>query len=170
HPRRYPSPPPADNPLGPAARYPYLPASSDDGSILIKYSCRPGGPYLYDLLDTLPLDEFGTLSWVVLDREAEIYESDDMCDEYKVMHALWGRWIMLNRTRFIQDYSVGVMDFVDQYWMMIHRAAGWQALRYWLLMLMVNKYLKPQGVANVLQHYEGKTGMKYWYANGANTD
>lgn len=94
---RYPTPPPENNPRGPAARYPYLPATSDDGQIVIKYSCRPGGPYLYDLLGLLPLDEFGVLSWAVLDREAEIFESDDISDEYKVMHALWGRWIMLNR-------------------------------------------------------------------------
>jgi hypothetical protein len=33
----------------------------------------------------------------VLDKEEEIFESDDVKDEQKVMLALWGRWIMLNR-------------------------------------------------------------------------
>lgn len=131
--RRYPTPPPADNPRGPAARYPYLPATSEDKKIFIEYSCRPGGPYLYDLLGLLPLDDFGIMSWAVLDREAEIFESDDISDEYKVMHALWGRWITLNRREFIQDYFAGVIQFIDKYWLMIHRAAGWDALRYWLL-------------------------------------
>ncbi|KAJ3733011.1 hypothetical protein DFJ43DRAFT_272692 [Lentinula guzmanii] len=162
---RYPTPPPADNPLGPAARYPYLPATSDDGKIVIQYSCRAGGPYLYDLLDLLPLDEFGVLSWLVLDREAEIFENEDISDESKVMHALWSRWIMLNKERFIQDYLVGTIDFVDKYWLIIHQAAGWSALRYWLMMLMVNKYLQASEVAHVLKHYEEKTGMKYWYNN-----
>ncbi|KIK59914.1 hypothetical protein GYMLUDRAFT_667004 [Collybiopsis luxurians FD-317 M1] len=160
---RYPSPPPADNPLGPAARYPYLPATSEDGKITIEYSCRPGGPYLYDLLGILPLDEFGVLSWAVLDREAEIFESDDISDEHKVMHALWGRWIFLNRKQFVQDYVAGVMEFIDKYWLMIHRAAGWSALRNWILMLMVNKYLNASEVAEVLRHYEKKTDMKSWY-------
>ncbi|KAJ3814263.1 hypothetical protein EV368DRAFT_33312 [Lentinula lateritia] len=81
------------------------------------------------------------------------------------MHALWGRWIMMNRRRFIQDYLVGTIDFVDQHWMMIHKAAGWSALRYWLIMLMANRYLQASGVAQVLKHYEEKTGMKYWYKN-----
>ncbi|KAJ4487968.1 hypothetical protein J3R30DRAFT_872748 [Lentinula aciculospora] len=130
---QYPLPPPADNPLGPAARYPYLPAISDDGKIVLHYSCRAGGPYLYDLLGLLPLDEYGVLSWLVLDREAEIFENEDISDECKVMHALWDRWIMMNRRRFIQDYLVGTIDFVDKYWLMIHRAAGWSALRYWLV-------------------------------------
>ncbi|KAJ4469442.1 hypothetical protein C8J55DRAFT_196115 [Lentinula edodes] len=160
---RYPPPPPANDPLGPAAQRPYLPATSDDGRIVIQYSCRSGGPYLYDLLGLLPLDEFGVLSWLVLDREAEIFENEDISDEWKVMHALWGRWLMMNRRRFIQDYLVGTIDFVDQHWMMIHRAAGWSALRYWLVMLMANRYLQASGVAQVLKHYEEKTGMKYWY-------
>ena len=52
---------------------------------------------MFDLLGTLPMKEFGILDWEVLDREEEIYESDDVKEEYKVMHALWARWIMLHR-------------------------------------------------------------------------
>jgi hypothetical protein len=37
------------------------------------------------------------------------------------------------RNRFIADYYKGTIAFVDKYWLMIHRAAGWDALRYWLL-------------------------------------
>lgn len=100
-PARYPTPPPPDNPLGPAARRPYLPATSLYGGPTIYYSCRPGGECLYDLLDTLPMDDFGVLAWDVRDREDEIFESDNVKDEYKVMHALWARWIVLNRFTFL---------------------------------------------------------------------
>ena len=97
-PTRYPTPPPADNLLGPAAQPPYLPAKSEYAEGLIVHrSYRPGGPCLFDLLNTLPLAQFGVLDWEILDREEEIYESDDVREEYKVMHALWARWIMLNR-------------------------------------------------------------------------
>lgn len=96
-PSRYPTPPPADNLLGPAAQPPYLPAKSEYGGPTVYHSYRPGGPCLFDLLNTLPLDQFGVLDWEILDREEEIYESDDVKEEYKVMHALWARWIMLNR-------------------------------------------------------------------------
>jgi len=96
-PSRYPTPPPADNPLGPAAQRPYLPAKSEYGGPTVYHSYRPGGQCLFDLLNTLPLDQFGVLDWEILDREEEIYESDDVKEEYKVMHALWARWIMLNR-------------------------------------------------------------------------
>ena len=96
-PSRYPTPPPADNLLGPAAQPPYLPAKSEYGGPTVYHSYRPGGPCLFDLLNTLPLEPFGVLDWEILDREEEIYESDDVREEYKVMHALWARWIMLNR-------------------------------------------------------------------------
>lgn len=43
------------------------------------------------------MQPYGLLDWEVIDREEEIYESDDVKDEYKVMLALWSRWIMLNR-------------------------------------------------------------------------
>jgi len=96
---RHPTPPPPNDPLGPAAQYPYLPAEPDykDGTT-VYYSCRPSGPCLYDLLGTLPMKKFGILDWEILDREEEIYDdSDDVKEQYKVMHALWARWIMLHR-------------------------------------------------------------------------
>jgi hypothetical protein len=87
-----PTPPPQSDPLGPAAQYPYLPESHSDGV----YSCRIGGPRLYDLLNTMSLEPFGVFAWVILDREKEIFEIDDVRDEDKVMQALWFRWIFLN--------------------------------------------------------------------------
>ncbi|KAL7284008.1 hypothetical protein ACG7TL_001281 [Trametes sanguinea] len=89
---------------------------------------------------------------------------DDVRDEDKVMLALWNRWIMLNKTRFIFDqYDKGVRAFIDQYWQLIHRAAGWRALRAFLMMLQVHRYLTIAGVVQILKYYEGKTGMKFWY-------
>ena len=82
-------PPPKDKMLGPAAYYPYL--------RLGNVSCRPGGPYLYDLLNELDLKDFGVLAWSITDREEEIFELEDVQDEDKVMLALWNRWISLNR-------------------------------------------------------------------------
>lgn len=37
------------------------------------------------------------------------------------------------RNKFIASYYQGTVAFVNEYWKMIHRAAGWDALRYWLL-------------------------------------
>ncbi|EDR04559.1 uncharacterized protein LACBIDRAFT_330486 [Laccaria bicolor S238N-H82] len=176
YPSRYPTPPPRDNPLGAAAQPPYFPAQSDYGGPSVYYSCRPGGPSLLDLLDTLPLEPFGVLDWAVLDREDEIFESDDVKDEYKVMHALWARWIVLNRNKFVANYHKGTIAFVDSYWKMIHRAAGWDALRYWLLVRnncsslfylfkcwLNASFLSGHEVAEVLQHYESLTGMATSY-------
>jgi hypothetical protein len=78
-------------------RWKGISSSSDYGGPTVYYSVRPCGETLFDLLGTLPLDDFGLLSWAVLDKEEEIFESDDVKDEQKVMLALWGRWIMLNR-------------------------------------------------------------------------
>ncbi|KAI8986664.1 hypothetical protein BD414DRAFT_415792 [Trametes punicea] len=160
-PARYPSPPPPDDRLGPAAQYPYLPETNDDQPI---YSCRIGGPRIYDLLNELPLDEFGVMSWAVVDREEELFEMEDVRDEDKVMLALWNRWIMLNKSSFIfNDYDKGVQKFLDCYWQMIHRAAGWRALRAFLMMLQVNKYLTLTKVIAALKYYEEKIGMELWY-------
>ncbi|KAI0945062.1 hypothetical protein AcW1_001844 [Taiwanofungus camphoratus] len=161
-PSRYPTPPPQSDPLGPSAQYPYLPETPIDGEIY--YSCRPGGPKIYDLLNTLPLEPFGVLSWQIVDREEELFEMDDVRDEDKVILALWNRWIMLNRRAFIfEGYCKGLIDFIDQYWLMIHRAAGWSALRAFLLMLVANRFLDVSEVVQILKHYETHTGMDYWY-------
>lgn len=88
-PHRYPTPPPRSNLEGPSAIYPYLPPD--------QYSARPGGPKLYDLLNTLSLEPFGLMDWFILDKEEDIFELDDVRDEDKVMQALWARWILLNR-------------------------------------------------------------------------
>ncbi|KAI0674536.1 hypothetical protein C8Q78DRAFT_1015392 [Trametes maxima] len=161
-PNRYPSPPPPTDPLGPAAQYPYLPETNRRGEQI--YSCRIGGPRIYDLLNDLPLDAFGIMSWAIVDREEELFEMDDVRDEDKVMLALWNRWIMLNKPIFIFDeYYKGVENFLNQYWELIHKAAGWRALRAFLLMLSVNKYLSFKEVLQALKHYESKTGMDLWY-------
>ncbi|CAL1708760.1 unnamed protein product [Somion occarium] len=163
-PDRYPSPPPPSNLHGPAAQYPYLYAVEKEGETV--YSCRPGGPRLFDLLNTLPLKRFGVLSWMIVDREEELYELEDVNDEDKCMLALWNRWIMLNRVKFVfEGYADGVTEFIDEYWRMIHLAAGWGALRAFLLMLMTERYLTVSEVARLLKYYEEKTGMKDWYKN-----
>ncbi|CAA7270267.1 unnamed protein product [Cyclocybe aegerita] len=157
------TPPPQDNPLGPATQPPYLPAKSDYGGPTVYYSSRPGGPCLFDLLGTLPMEKFGVLDWDVIDREEEIYETDEVKEEYKVMHALWARWILLNRTKFISNYLEGAMSFVDEYWKIIHRAAGWDALRYWLFILVANQFLTAGDTRKILLYYEEHTGMASWY-------
>lgn len=74
---------------------PFLPQTNADGQEV--YSCRIGGPRIYDLLNELSLDEFGLMSWAIVDREEELFEMDDVRDEDKVMLALWNRWIMLHK-------------------------------------------------------------------------
>ena len=46
------------------------------------------------------MEEFGALSWYIIDKEEEIFECDDVRDEDKVMQALWARWIFLHRWVF----------------------------------------------------------------------
>ena len=101
--KRYPSPPPPADPLGAAAQYPYLPETDADGQPL--YSCRIGGPRIFDLLNTLPLDEFGIMSWAIVDREEVLFEMEDISDEDRVMLALWNRWIMINRWVVLSSVS-----------------------------------------------------------------
>jgi hypothetical protein len=89
------SQPPVGDPLGPSAQYPYLPESPKDGGV--HFSCRPGGPRIFDLLNTLSLAPFGLSSWFIVDRQEELFELNDVLDEDKVVQALWSRWILLKR-------------------------------------------------------------------------
>ncbi|KAL0958117.1 hypothetical protein HGRIS_000286 [Hohenbuehelia grisea] len=161
-PPHFPDPPPVSDPLGPAAVYPYLPAESLYGGPTMKYSCRISGPRLFDLLGTLPMGPYGAMAWYIIDREEEILEANDLSDEHKVIHALWARWIFVSRNEFVRDYAKGVLSFIDQYWQMIHLAAGWDALRHLLIILVKTRYLSPAQVVTALKHYESKTGMEYW--------
>ncbi|KAG1784142.1 hypothetical protein EV702DRAFT_1191149 [Suillus placidus] len=150
-----PTPPPRSDPLGPADLL------ESDGI----YSCRVGGPRLYDLLNTLPLDKFGVLAWVILDREEEIFEIDDVRDEDKFMQALWFRWIFLNRNKFVAEFFEGTKTFINDNWQMIDRAAGVAALRIWLPVFSINNFLltSESDVVALLYHYRGLTGKKHWY-------
>lgn len=84
--------------LGPSTEY--LSSPSD------RYSCRPGGARLYDILDALSLSEHGILSWYIIDREDELFELDDVLDEDKVIQALWGRWIMLHQYVLVMNAHI----------------------------------------------------------------
>ncbi|RPD56950.1 hypothetical protein L226DRAFT_554330 [Lentinus tigrinus ALCF2SS1-7] len=161
-PARYPSPPPPHDKLGPAAQYPYIPEKDESGQEL--YSCRIGGPRLFDLVSMLPTEQFGVMAWAIVDREEELFEMEDLRDEEKVMLALWNRYIMINRASFIaNEYFVGVKAFITQYWKIIHQAAGWRALRAFLMNLSVNNFLTFDKVLKSLQHYEELIGMSLWY-------
>lgn len=161
-PPQYPRPPPSSHRLGPAARKPYLPAKSPYGGPDIDYSTRIGGPYLFDLLQLLPLEPYGLLDWLVLEREAEIFNDDELGDELKVIVALWARWIMLNRNLFVRDRAEGVRRFIDEYWQTIHLAAGWEALVYHILVLVTFRLVKQAEVVPLILHYEQLVGMDYW--------
>ncbi|TFY79293.1 hypothetical protein EWM64_g4721 [Hericium alpestre] len=151
-------PPPATivdpRPGGPAARGAFLPAHTEGGNDVF-YSCRPGGPRLYDLIGTLPMEEFGLMGWSVIEREEEIFEMDSMRDEDKVMSALWLRWILVHRKEFIRNYHKGVESFVKSNLRMIYLAAGRYALRIWLLMLHNHRFLTPHEMALILKLYDG---------------
>ncbi|KAI4521470.1 hypothetical protein K525DRAFT_201143 [Schizophyllum commune Loenen D] len=142
----------------------FFPAYSDypDGQT-VYYSTRPEGPRLYDLLGTLPLAQYGALAWAVLDQEEEILEVPDIPDEQKVMQALWARWIFLHRLDFVKKYEDGARMFIDEHWRMIHKAAGWAALRNMLLVLYMNRFLKMNEVAILLRHYEELVRWDIWY-------
>ncbi|KIK77463.1 hypothetical protein PAXRUDRAFT_834978 [Paxillus rubicundulus Ve08.2h10] len=120
--------------LRPEATFPYLPEDNENGDVY--YSCRPGGARLYDILNTLSLEPYGVLKWVIVDREEELFELDDVLDEDKVIQALWFRWIFLNRNRFVANYFNGTKAFVTENWQLIKTAAGLLALRTWLLVII----------------------------------
>ncbi len=43
------------------------------------------------------MEEFGIMSWAIIDREELLFEMEDVRDEDKVMLALWNRYIMVHR-------------------------------------------------------------------------
>ncbi|KAL5525375.1 hypothetical protein ACEPAF_9245 [Sanghuangporus sanghuang] len=154
NPDRFPTPPPFEDLEGPEAVHPYIPEDT--------YSDRPGGPKLYDILNELSLEPFGLMTGHVIEREEDVFELDDTRDEDKVILALWSRWIFLNRPKFIEDYEAGIRVFLDEYWRTIHRAAGFAALRTWLLVLVQNRYLTGTQFCDTLKYYKHLIGMDHW--------
>lgn len=82
-----------------------------------------------------------------------------------------------------QDRLKRVQAFLDEYYVMIHRAAGWDALRLFLLvrthvhlsdryssqnlmnlqMLLANRLITVSQVSKSLRYYEKLVGMDTWY-------
>jgi hypothetical protein len=44
--------------------------------------------------------------------------------------------------QFLADYYKGTVAFIDEYWRIIHRAAGWAALRTWLLVSVISERIR----------------------------
>lgn len=151
--------PPPPRPLSPAndhffprVKPPYLPATAEDGSV-VRHSCRPGGPRLYDLLGLLSLKPYGLQAWSVIDHEEEIFETDDKRDEDAVMCALWNRWVFLHRIDFnINPYQC-IFDFMVSNSKLIHDWAGLLAFNIFLMDMRQCHFLTTAQVAKVLTGY-----------------
>ncbi|KAH9057994.1 hypothetical protein EDB83DRAFT_1044072 [Lactarius deliciosus] len=149
--------PETGDPLGPLAVYPYLPTSGDDESLL--FSCRPGGPRLFDLVSRFSASEYGLTSWSLIERDEELFEIDDVRDEEKAMQALWNRWIFFERRRYLLDPKKNTIAFVDKFLAVIMKTAGWKGMRVWLLLLAKHKYLTGDDVVAVMSYYETAAGI-----------
>lgn len=136
------------DPLGP------LPDASDDESL--RFSCRPCGPRLFDLVARFPASDYGLTSWSLFERDEELFEIDDMRDEEKAMQALWNRWIFSERRQFFLDPRKTMMEFVSKFSAVINKTAGWKGMRVWLLLLAKHKYLTGDDVVAVMSYYETK--------------
>ncbi|KIJ51823.1 hypothetical protein M422DRAFT_130259, partial [Sphaerobolus stellatus SS14] len=66
------------------------------------------------------------------------------------------------RPFFIANYLAGVEAFVKEYWLTIHRAAGWGALRTFLLVLVSRRFLKNTEMVRVLRQYNALVGKDKW--------
>jgi hypothetical protein len=100
------------------------------------------------------MEPFGVLEWEIRFKEEEIFELEGIADEHKVLHALWVRWIFFNRSSFHHDPFDGMLEFVGDYWEMIRLAAGWDALRHWLLIFVSNRYITGEQLVHVVLRYE----------------
>ena len=79
------------------------------------------------------MDRLGMIAWHVYEQEEDIFELDSVLDSDKAMRALWARFMALHRNQFIINYMEGTRKFIKENWPIIHRAAGFAALRIWLL-------------------------------------
>ncbi|KAI0264680.1 hypothetical protein BC834DRAFT_250486 [Gloeopeniophorella convolvens] len=153
------TPGPCD-PLGPAAMSPYLPVNIHGSEESFRFSSRPGGQRLFDLVSRYPMSDYGLTSWSILERDEELFEIDDMRDEEKALQALWNRWIFSKRRQFFLDPSGTVTQFIDAFKPTITETAGWKGLRVWLLLLAKHRYLTGDDVVVAMGHYEASVGLK----------
>ncbi|KAI0766245.1 hypothetical protein BC629DRAFT_1596406 [Irpex lacteus] len=55
------------------------------------------------------------------------------------------------------------MAFLQEYYVMIHRAAGWTALRWFLMIFLANKFIDIAEMSKIIKHYEKLVDMPNWY-------
>ncbi|KAI0251948.1 hypothetical protein BJV78DRAFT_400949 [Lactifluus subvellereus] len=130
-----------------------------NGDEILRFSCRPCGPRLFDLVARYPISDYGLTSWSLLERDEELFEIDDVRDEEKSMQALWNRWIFSERRRYLQDPCKTLIEFVETFQPTITETAGWKGLRVWLLLLAKHKYLTGDDVVAVMGYYEKIAGI-----------
>ncbi|KAF8273700.1 hypothetical protein EI94DRAFT_1782910 [Lactarius quietus] len=140
------------DPLGPLAGFPGF--TTDDDKESLRFSYRPCGPRLFDLVARFPASHYGLTSWSLFERDEELFEIDDVRDEEKAMQALWNRWIFFERRRFLLDPKKTTMGFVQKFIEVIMKTAGWKGMRVWLLLLAKHKYLTGDDVVAVMSYYE----------------
>lgn len=142
--KRYPTPPPYADLEGPACVPPFTPESL--GLPEDWYSTRPGGPRCYDALqadDMRVYEKLGILAWHVSEQEEDFFELNSILDADKAIRALWARFIALHRRDFRQDFNEDTRMFINDNWLLIHKAAGFAALRVWLLVGSVDCHYLP---------------------------
>ncbi|KZV76587.1 hypothetical protein PENSPDRAFT_646017 [Peniophora sp. CONT] len=141
-------------PLDPYIRPPYLtsPVPTEDGKF-IYYSCRPGGPRIYDYLQTLSLKPYGLMRWQVEETEAHILEAEGLSDVGKCMHALHNRWFFLHEVEMYVNPAKCIAEFVHTWWRHIYNMVGIKALKFYLLEFGHLKYLTPRQSGDICQQY-----------------
>jgi len=105
------------------------------------------------------MSDYGLTSWSLLERDEELFEVDDIRDEEKAMQALWNRWIVSRRRRYLLNPHKSVLEFVEAFLPTITETAGWKGVRVWLLLLAKHKYLTGDDVVIMMNHYESVTSI-----------
>ncbi|VDB92480.1 unnamed protein product [Peniophora sp. CBMAI 1063] len=141
-------------PLDPYIQPPYLtsPVPTEDGG-LIYYSCRPGGPRIYDYLQVLSLKPYGLMRWQVEETEAHILESEGLSDVGKCMHSLHNRWALLHEVEMYVDPAKCIADFVHTWWHHIYNMVGIKVLTQYLTDFHHLKLISVSQAAKICAQY-----------------
>ncbi|VDC00103.1 unnamed protein product [Peniophora sp. CBMAI 1063] len=133
---------------------PYLaePVPTEDGGF-IYYSCRPGGPRLYDYLMVLSLKPYGLMRWQVEEAEAHILGSEGLSDVGKCMHALHNRWVFLHELLMYVDPAKCIADFVHSWWHHIYNMVGLKVLTHYLSEFQHAKLITVRQAADICFQY-----------------
>ncbi|CAE6426281.1 unnamed protein product [Rhizoctonia solani] len=137
-----------------------------EGIILLPYSSRVNNQgRIYDVLRELPTKDFGILAEQVLAAEEELFAKEATwasragveveTERGRIMCALWARWMVTNRNKFIKNPFECMSRFLESdYIRIIADHVGHEELLSFLLLMVTRRFIQLKEATYLMRKFK----------------